>query len=142
MVNRWALFSLAPAALMACTDSTAPPGGSGDTPALTVPEYAAQLRGDPFLKSVSVMLGHPHLVDVVDQSLGAIDRSGTTDAAAARMLIGSTRPSLDVAVTDSAAAPTESDVLSAVFTITLDRIAQVNGSSNETSPTTDPPPSR
>ena len=142
MINRWALLSLAPAALISCTDSTAPPGRSADAPVLSLPEYAAQLRADPFLKNVSVMLGHPQLMDAVDRSLGAIDRSGTTDPAAARMLIGSVRLSVDASTADSTSTPTEGDVLSAVFTITLDRIAQVNGSADDASPPTDPPPSR
>ncbi|HET9637013.1 MAG TPA: hypothetical protein VFP26_13885 [Gemmatimonadaceae bacterium] len=128
--TRWLLATLA---LIACTDSTAPESRNAAPPTLSLPEYASQLRGDPFLGKVSEMLRHPELATAVDASLGAIDHPGQ----AQMMIVPHLAYDISTAA-DTTGSITESDVLQAVIEVTLDRIAQVASDSS----TTDPPPTR
>ena len=142
MSRHWMAGCLVSGALMACADSTAPPSRSGDPPILSLPEYAAQLRGDPFLKSVSGMIGRPQLADVIDASLNSITNVGQSGPNASRFPVASARLDLAVSSADTVAAVTEADLLAAVLMVTLDRIAQVSGDSAAEATAENRPPSR
>ena len=141
MIIRWILIPLAAVGLTACTDSTAPDSRTVPPPPLTLPEYALQLRGDPFLRSLSQMLGRPQLSEGIDAAVSGLGQRTTANGGAAAAWLTSARVSL-VPVFDENAeqAVTETDVLSAALTVTLDRIAQL--SSDSTAAESDPPPSR
>ena len=143
MINRWILIPLAAVGLTACTDSTAPDVRTVAPRPLTLPEYTLQLRGDPFLKSLSQMLGRPQLAEGIDAAVSGPGQNTTVNSATAAWLT-SARTSLVAAFDESAERTvTESDVLSAALMVTLDRIAQVSSDSSGSSATeSDPPPSR
>ena len=133
-MTRRRMFSLlATSALIACTDSTAPQSSNAPPATLPLPEYASQLRGDPFLGKVSELLGHPELATAIDASLGAIDRPGQAQATITPRLAYDLSASAD-----TSGSITEGDVLQAVLEVTMDRIAQVRDDSS----TTNPPPTR
>jgi hypothetical protein len=143
MIHHQIVLCVASVGLVACADSTSPQLRSDDPPILSLPEYAAQLRGDPFLKSVSGMLGRPQLADAIDASLGSVANFGQSDASVSRLSVASAR--LDIAVAlgaDTVNTVTEADVLAAALTVTLDRIAQVSGDSTADATAENPPPSR
>jgi hypothetical protein len=143
MIHHWIVLCAASVGLAACTDSTSPQSRSDDPPILSLPEYAAQLRGDPFLRSVSGMLGRPQLADAIDASLGSVASFRQSDASVSRLSVSSAR--LDIAVAlgaDTVNTVTEADVLAAALTVTLDRIAQVSGDSTADATAENPPPSR
>jgi hypothetical protein len=140
MGRRWIVVSLA-AGLLACTDSvTAPDSQASESRPLTLPEYALQLRGDPFLASVSGMLGRGQLADDIDATIVA-SQGGLDGSDIARASVATARMTLmSVLGEDTEVAPTETDILTAVVTVTLDRIAQINAESASIS--SEPPPSR
>lgn len=141
MIQRWEFTTLVSVALFACTDSTAPPGQSTEARVLSVAEYATQLRGDPLLTSVSTMLRHPELMRNIDASIGAITQGANRSTGIAA--IATARLSLVSGLSqDTLQTVTEDDLLAAVLTATLDRIAQVNGDSTASASESDPPPSR
>jgi hypothetical protein len=89
------------------------------------------------------MLGRPQLADGIDAAVAALDQSGSHTNEVARVSLASARSSLMAAVSeDTTAAITETDVLSAVMTTTLDRIAQVNAEPPAADTSAAPPPSR
>jgi hypothetical protein len=142
MIQRWAFTSLVSVAVFACTDSTAPPGQSTDAHVLSVGEYAAQLRGDPLLTSVSTMLRRPELMQSIDASIGAIT-DGASNHSTGIAALATARLSLVSSLgEDTLRTVTEGDVLSAVLSATVDRIAQVSGDSAASAFESDPPPSR
>jgi hypothetical protein len=144
MINRWILIPLYVVGLIACTDSTAPDSRTLAQRPLTLPEYALQLRGDPFLRSLSQMLGRPQLSEGIDTAVSGLAQGTTANGAATTAWLISTRTSL-VPVFDESAeqAVTENDVLSAALIVTLDRVAQLNSHDGESTPAeSDPPPSR
>jgi hypothetical protein len=127
-------------ALIACTDSTAPKPLTITKP-LSLPEYALQLRGDPLLKMVSQMLGRPVLANDVDNALSPIGQPLSPSGISANVLVARARANLDeLAAEQKEEQLTESDVLAAVITVTLDRISQVSGDSASTPQSSDPPP--
>jgi hypothetical protein len=142
MIQRWAFVSLVSLAV-ACTDSTAPSGRLADPPLLSAREYAWQLRGDPLLANVSKMLGRPEVMRDIDASVGAVSQISAGSHDAGTLAITTARLSVLSAFSqDTLQTLTENDVLAAVLTATLDRIAQVNGDSAASASEPDPPPSR
>ncbi|MEA2706775.1 MAG: hypothetical protein QOH22_1563 [Gemmatimonadaceae bacterium] len=144
MRRRLIVASLAVTGLLACTDSlTAPDPNASAAKPLPLPEYALQLRGDPLLKSVSEMLGRPQLAEGIDAAVAALDQSGSDSNEAVRVSLASARFSLMAAISeDTASVINETDVLSAVMTTTLDRIAQVEAEPAAQDTSAAPPPSR
>jgi len=129
--------------VLACTDSTAPGSRAAEARPLPLPEYALQLRGDPFLQNVSSLLGKPQLVDAIDAAVGGLDQSRSSVSVLTTQSIQTARLALDVVgAADSAGVVTESDILNAVMTTTLERIEQVNEEAAASNPASNPPPTR
>lgn len=143
MIKHWALVSLVSGGLLACADTTAPSDRSPEAPVHSAREYASQLHGDPLLASVSKMLGRSNVMRDIDASVGAVTQTSATSHDAGTLAIATARLSVLSAFSqDTLQTLSENDVLAAVLTATLDRIAQVNGDSAASASEADPPPSR
>ena len=139
MIRRCKLLLLGTPALFACTDSTAPRSTPEAKP-LSLREYALQLRGDPLIKTVSQMLERPLLARDIDNALNAFGQP-LSYAGVSANLVADARTDLDAQSGDQVEETvTEGDVLAAVITVTLDRIAEVSADSASASQPSDPPP--
>jgi hypothetical protein len=142
---RWnrAMLLVVAAGVCGCTDSVTAPRSVGDASRPLPPqEYALQLRGDPFLRSVGQMLDRPQVVELIDAALVGLDQSGRGVSDLTASSVMSAHFSLTSESADGEeTAITETDVLNAVMTATLDRIAQVNVSPAAAGGSaSDPPP--
>ena len=141
MSQRWVVASIAAMGLLGCTDSITSPESPDDIPTLSLPEYARQLHGDPFLRTVSEMLHHPQLAGMIDEATASRNSTGASLGDGTQPTIASTRALLNSMSAEESLPVTETDVLSAVISVTLDRLSQVNEGSADTT-TSAPPPSR
>jgi hypothetical protein len=127
--------------LLGCTDRITSPESRDETPTLSLPEYARQLHGDPFLRTVSEMLRHPQLAGMIDDAIESPNSTGPSMGGGTQTTIASTRALLNSMSTGESLPVTETDVLNAVINVTLDRLSQVNEVAADTT-TSAPPPSR
>jgi hypothetical protein len=141
MCQRWVIASIAAMGLLGCTDSITAPDSRHETPTLSLPEYARQLHGDPFLGTVSEMLRHPQLAVMIDDAIANANPTGASVSDRTQTTITSTRALLNSMSTEESLLVTETDVLNAVISVTLDRLSQVNEGAADTT-TSAPPPSR
>ena len=134
MSHRWISFSVGAAVLLGCSDAPTSPHRAPDVP-LTPLQYALQLRGDPFLSNVAGLLGQQDQANRIDDALLALNQSPGRTAP----LLASAQASLVSALNEEVDTPVgETDIFSAVVTLTLDRIAQIDSLSS--APASDPPP--
>ncbi|MGZ3333208.1 MAG: hypothetical protein ACXWND_11170 [Gemmatimonadaceae bacterium] len=141
MGQRWVIASIAAVGLLGCTDSITSPDSRDVTPTLSLPEYARQLHGDPFLRTVSEMLHHPQLAGMIDDAIANPNSTGASGGDGTQTTIASSRGLLNSVSTEGNLLVTETDVLNAVINVTLDRLSQVNEGAADTT-TSAPPPSR
>ena len=141
MRQRWVVASIAAMGLLGCTDSIIAPESREDKPTLSLPEYARQLHGDPFLRTVSEMLRQPQLAGMIDDAIANANSTGPSVDDRTQTTIAYTRALLNSMSTEESVPATETDVLSAVIGVTLDRLSQVNEGAADTT-TSAPPPSR
>lgn len=119
--------------------------GPGMPPQLSLAEYASQLAGDPFLLSVATSIGKPELAARIDRAARRIQQP--PNGAATLTLPIAADVSTPTTSSDTTGTITESDVLAAVLTVTLERLDEVAAggtSSPDSSPPSapDPPPTR
>jgi hypothetical protein len=118
MLHCRSAFLVLAAGIFACADSPTAPAASRDAQSLSPLDYARQLSGDPFLLRVATRAGRPDAPPTIDAAIACLERSFVDHTNLACASAAGTRLTAPGRLGEESA-PSEEDVLAAVFEVTL-----------------------